>query len=173
MQHRALRTVDDAIAKGEEYFLSLSHGIIATLIIAAVIFRYFIGSPLVWTEELIIILFSWMLFIGFSNGFAKRMQIRIDAFLMILPKGGRTLLGVIAVAATLTTLLGLAWFGAQQALIMLTTETPMMRISATWAVASLPVSAVLASLHVIRHLVCEGPSQTLWPEDMTIVEGEH
>ena len=78
-----------------------SHGVIATLVIAAVFFRYVLNDPLTWTEETIVLLFTWMLFAGLASGFRNRMHIRIDALLLALPRSGRALFGAIAVAATL------------------------------------------------------------------------
>jgi TRAP-type C4-dicarboxylate transport system permease small subunit len=169
-----IRQLDDVIVRGEEFVLSLAHGLIAGLIVLTVFFRYILNDPLTWTEEVIVTIFAWMLFIGFSSGFHQRMHIRIDALLLALPMRGRAALGVIAVFATSVTLLGLAWFGAAQALIMLETETPMLRISAAWGVAALPVSAIFGLVHVIRHVVLSGIGQTLWPADIAgSSEGGH
>jgi TRAP-type C4-dicarboxylate transport system permease small subunit len=168
-----LRRLDDMLGRGEDLFLAVSHGLIAALVIAAVFFRYVLSDPLTWTEEFIVIVFTWMLFIGLSNAFRDRMHIRIDALLLVLPRGGRLIFGIVAVAVTLVTLLLLAWFGAEQTIIMLNTETPMMRISAAWAVSALPVGAVLSCIHILRHALCDGPAETLWPEDLIgAAEGE-
>ena len=156
-----VRRLDDALSRGEEFILALTHGLIAGLIVLTVFFRYVLNDPLTWTEEVIVTVFAWMLFIGFSSGFRERMHIRIDALLLVLPMRGRAILGVFAVVATTATLLGLVWFGTQQALIMMETETPMLRISAAWAVAALPVSAVFALVHIVRHAVCNGFGQAL------------
>ena len=161
-----VRRLDDALAHGEEVILAVAHGLIAGLIVLTVFFRYVLNDPLTWTEEVIVTVFAWMLFIGFSSGFRERMHIRIDALLLVLPMRGRAALGVLAVTATVATLAGLAWFGTQQAAIMLETQTPMLRISAAWAVAALPVSALFALVHILRHAVCDGFGQTLWPADI-------
>lgn len=166
MRAPGLQRLDDAVARVEDVFLWISHGVIATLIVAAVIFRYFLSNPLVWTEEFIVITFSWMLFIGLASGFRERMHLRIDALLILLPTGARSTLGTLATAATAITLLGLVWFGMDQAITLLETQTPMMRISATWAVASLPVGAALSCLHILRHAVVDGIGETLWPPDL-------
>ena len=148
-----LRRLDDLIGRGEDLFLALSHGVIAVLVIAAVFFRYVLGDPLTWTEETIVIVFTWMLFVGLASGFARRMHIRIDALLLMLPARMRTAFGAVAVTATMFTLIGLAWFGTEQTLLMLGTQTPMMRISAAWGVSALPVGAALACIHVLRHAI--------------------
>jgi TRAP-type transport system small permease protein len=168
-----LRRLDDALARGEDLLLAATHGLIAGLVIAAVFFRYVLNDPLTWTEEFIVIVFTWMLFIGLSSGFRHRMHIRIDALLIVLPRAGRAVFGTLAVAATLIVLIGLTWFGTQQALIMLDTETPMMRISAAWAVSALPVGAALSCIHILRHTFCDGLAESLWPSDLVgAAEGE-
>jgi TRAP-type C4-dicarboxylate transport system permease small subunit len=166
MSAAALRWLDDSIARGEDLFLAASHGVIAALVIAAVFFRYVLNDPLTWTEETIVLLFTWMLFAGLASAFRTRMHIRIDALLLALPRGGRALFGAVAVAATLVTLLGLVWFGVEQSLVLAGTETPMMRISAAWGVSALPAGATLACLHVVRHMIDNGLAETLWPADL-------
>jgi len=166
MSAAALRRLDDGIGRGEDLFLAASHGVIAALVIAAVFFRYVLNDPLTWTEETIVLLFTWMLFAGLASAFRTRMHIRIDALLIALPRGGRALFGAIAIAATLLTLLGLVWVGIEQSITLADTETPMMRISAAWGVTAIPVGAALACLHVVRHMIDHGFAETLWPADL-------
>ncbi len=161
-----LRIVDDAAAALEDQFLWLSHAVIAVLVVVAVVFRYFIGDPLIWTEEVIVTLFAWMLFVGLASGFRERMHLRIDALLILLPLGARRGMGAVAMAATMITLLALAWFGIDQAISLVDTQTPMMRISAAWGVTALPVGALLSCLHIVRHAVDHGLAETLWPQDL-------
>lgn len=161
-----MRSADDAVAALENAFLWLSHAVIAVLVVAAVVFRYFLGDPLIWTEEFVVILFSWMLFIGLASGFRERMHLRIDALLIVLPRRARFGMGAVAMLATLLTLMFLVWFGTDQAISLIETQTPMMRISAAWGVTALPVGALLSCLHIVRHAADDGLSETLWPPDL-------
>lgn len=161
-----LKRLDDAVAKGENVFLAASHGIIAVLVVTAVIFRYFLHDPLVWTEEFIIILFAWMLFIGVASGFRERMHLRIDALLILLPLRARFTLGLTAMIATMVTLVALVWYGGDQMVSLFDNQTPMMRISAAWGVTALPVGAALSCLHIVRHAFTDGLAETLWPPDL-------
>jgi TRAP-type C4-dicarboxylate transport system permease small subunit len=167
-----LRKVDDGVAALENQFLWISHAVIATLVVTAVFFRYVLSDPLIWTEEFIVIVFSWLLFIGFASGFRERMHLRIDALLILLPRKARFGMGVIALLATAVTLVGLLWFGLDQARQLLETQTPMMRVSAAWATAALPVGALFSCLHILRHAICDGLDQTLWPEDLVAASTE-
>ncbi len=166
MSAAALRRLDEGIGRGEDLFLAVSHGVIAALVIVAVFFRYVLNDPLIWTEETIVLLFTWMLFVGLASAFRARMHIRIDALLLALPRGGRALFGAIAVTATFLTLLGLLWFGIEQSIMLAETETPMMRISAAWGVSAVPAGAALSCLHLLRHIVDKGLAETLWPADL-------
>jgi TRAP-type C4-dicarboxylate transport system permease small subunit len=161
-----LERLDDGLARGEDLFLATAHGAIALLIVTAVFYRYVLSDPLIWTEEFIVILFTWMLFVGVASGFRARMHLRVDALLVVLPERFRLHLGAAAVLVTLATLIGLVWFGTRQTLTMLTTQTPMMRISAAWAVSALPVGAFLSCIHILRHAVGDGLAATLWPSDL-------
>jgi TRAP-type transport system small permease protein len=161
-----IERLDDMLAHGEEFFLAVTHGIVATLVIAAVFFRYVMNDPLIWSEEFIVIVFTWMIFIGLSNGFRLRMHLRVDALLVALPERMRAACGLVAVAATIVTLLGLVWFGYSLTMVMLHSPTPMMRISSAWAVSALPVGAALSCIHILRHAVSDGLGQTLWTPDL-------
>jgi TRAP-type transport system small permease protein len=161
-----LRWLDDGLARCENAFLAISHGVIAGLVVAAVFFRYVLNDPLIWTEEIVVLLFTWMLFVGLASAFRQRMHIRIDVLLLILARPARAVLGALATLATITTLAGLAWFGTEQAILLATTETPMLRISAAWGVSALPAGAVLSIIHVLRHVVDHGPAEALWPSDL-------
>lgn len=172
MDYSLLRSGDEMLARLEDAVLALLSGMIVVLVLAAVFFRYFLNDPLTWTEEFVVLIFAWMLFIGFSSGFRYRMHLRIDALLLVLPAGGRAAMGVVAVAVTLATLLGLAWFGTQQAWTLLDTQTPMLRVSAAWVASAVPVSALCASVHVLRHALVDGLGQTLWPADLKDVASE-
>ena len=165
-----VRGFDRALARLEEVFLALSHATIATLVVVAVFFRYVLNDPLTWTEEIIVLLFTWMLFVGLANAFRARMHIRIDALLLVLPRKAWPILGFFAVTATVLTLVGLTWFGIEQAIGLGGTETPMMRISAAWGVSAVPVGAALSLVHVATHLVEHGVAEALWPADLGLNE---
>lgn len=158
--------LDDMLARGEEVFLAASHGIVAALVIAAVFFRYVMSDPLIWSEEFIVIVFTWMIFIGLSSGFRMRMHLRVDALLVALPEKLRAICGLVAVAVTMIVLVGLIWFGASLTMTMLHSPTPMMRISSAWALSAVPIGALLSCIHILRHAISDGLGQTLWTTDL-------
>jgi len=59
--------------------------IIMFLLSIQVISRYFFYHSLTWTEELSIILFLWMTYLGISSAVTYRKHLRIDALIDVVP----------------------------------------------------------------------------------------
>lgn len=57
--------------------------IIITL--AQVVFRYLVGAPLPWSEELARYCFVWIVFLGGSIGLARGIHLGVDLFVNALP----------------------------------------------------------------------------------------
>ena len=73
-----IRRVDRWLSRVEDACLAFLHAAVASLVCAAVAFRYALNDPLTWSEELIILLFGWMIFLGVANAFRMRTHIIID-----------------------------------------------------------------------------------------------
>lgn len=166
----AIRRVDDAAGAGEDILLAGLHGAVATLVVAAVLFRYVLGDPLVWSEELILLLFGWMIFIGVANAFRHRTHIVIDFIVLIAPGRIGAVLGLFATTATLVLLVTLTWFGTRYALREWPNISAMMGISAAWAIFPVIVGCGLSILHILRNLLDGGPRGALWFSDITARE---
>jgi TRAP-type C4-dicarboxylate transport system permease small subunit len=166
----AIRRVDAAAGAGEDMLLAGLHGLIAILVVAAVVFRYVLGDPLVWSEELILLLFGWMIFIGAANAFRHRTHIVIDFIVLIAPGRVGAILGFVATAVTLVLLCALTWFGARYAWREWPNVSAMMGVSAAWAILPLVVGCGLSILHVGRNLLDDGPRGALWFSDITARE---
>lgn len=159
-----LRRLDEAAARGEEIFLAAALGLLAVLVVAAVVFRYALHDPLTWSEELIVLLFGWMIMIGTAYAFHQRNHIVIDVILLFAPRWLRIVLGTLSTLATLVVLAVLVWFGWQYTMRELPNLTPMLGISAAWSILPLTIGCALSMLHVMRRLLDDGPQSTLWVE---------
>lgn len=157
-----LRRLDDAAARGEELFLAAVLGVLTLLVVAAVIFRYVLSDPLTWSEELIVLMFGWVVMIGTAYAFHQRNHILIDVILLFAPRWLRVMLGILSVAATLAVLVVLVWFGWVYTIRELPNLTPMLGVSAAWSILPLAIGCALSVLHVVRRLVDDGPQSALW-----------
>jgi TRAP-type C4-dicarboxylate transport system permease small subunit len=157
-----IRRLDDVVARGEALFLAAALGILSVLVVAAVIFRYVLADPLTWSEELIILFFGWTVMIGMAYAFHQRSHILIDVILLFAPRWLRIFFGVLSTVATLAVLATLFWFGWRYTVREFPNLTPMLGVSAAWAVLPLAVGCALAILHVLRRLIDDGPQSALW-----------
>jgi TRAP-type C4-dicarboxylate transport system permease small subunit len=159
-----LRRLDEAAARGEEIFLAAALGLLSVLVVAAVVFRYALHGPLTWSEELIVLLFGWMIMIGTAYAFHQRNHIVIDVILLFAPRWLRIVLGTLSTLATFVVLAVLLWFGWQYTMRELPNLTPMLGISAAWSILPLTIGCALSMLHVMRRLLDDGPQSALWVE---------
>ncbi len=165
-----IRRLDDWSGRLEEVLLAVLHTAIAVLVCAAVVFRYVLSDPLTWSEELILLAFTWMIFIGAANAFRHRSHIVIDFVVLIAPPRIAAVLGLIATLATLALLCALVWFGGRYALGESGNLSAMLGISSAWAVLPLALGSVLSILHVLRNLMESGPRGAIWFSDITTRE---
>jgi TRAP-type transport system small permease protein len=162
-----LRRLDDWSSRAESVLLAVLHAAIAGLVIAAVLFRYVLSDPLTWSEELVVLLFGWMVFIGMANAFHARTHIIIDVIVIFAPRWLATIFGVLAFAATACVLATLTWFSWRYLQREMPNLTPMLGISAGLAILPLFVGSVLSLLHLARNLLDDGPTGALWSDITT------
>lgn len=162
-----IRRLDDWSSRVESAFLAFLHAAIATLVCAAVVFRYVLSDPLTWSEELILLLFAWMVFLGIANAFHARTHIIIDVVVMFAPRWLATCFGLLAFVATMAVLATLTYFSWRYLLREMPNLTPMLGISAGWLIAPLFVGSLLSLLHLLRNLLDEGAAGALWSDITT------
>jgi TRAP-type transport system small permease protein len=162
-----VRRLDDWSSRAEQGCLAALHASIAALVVAAVIFRYILNDPLTWSEELILVLFGWMIFLGIANAFRVRTHIIIDVVVHFAPRMVGIALGYVAFVATASVLCVLTWYAWRYMLREMPNATPMLGISAAWAIAPLVVCGALSLLHLLRNLMDDGVAGALWSDITT------
>lgn len=165
-----IKRIDDGVARVEDLFLGAVHGVIAVSVMLAVVYRYALSSPLIWSEELVVTLFTWMIFIGLAHGFHNREHIWIEAFVTFMPRAMRTIAATISLAATVITCATLAWFGTIEAVGLADGVTPMLGVSVAWSVAALPAGMALSVAHVLVRVLDDGVSRALWRSSGDAIE---
>jgi TRAP-type C4-dicarboxylate transport system permease small subunit len=77
----------------------------------AILFRYGIGQPLIWTEEAQRYLMVWVAFLGSASAVSRDDHMAIDLLSGFLSVGGRRFLRVVLLALTAAFCLVLVWQG--------------------------------------------------------------
>lgn len=163
----ALRRLDDLSSRIEYALLAALHAAIAILVCAAVVYRYALSDPLTWSEELILLLFAWMVFLGIANAFASRTHIIIDFVVLFAPRWLAVAFGLLSFLATVTVVAVLAFFSFRYFQREAPNLTAMLAISAGWLIAPLFIGCALSLLHLLRNLVDDGPGGALWSDITT------
>ena len=122
------------------------------ILLAGVVARYALHTPLIWTDEVASLLFLWLASLGAVVAFSRGEHMRMTALVAQLSPRARRLLDSVAVAAAIVFLglnLGSAW---EHMLDESAITTPALDISASWRVAALPVGLALMALMSLLRL---------------------
>lgn len=163
--------IDDALVAVENLFLIVAHAAIAVLVIAGVALRYVFNDPLTWGEELIIGLFTWMVFVAAASALRAHMHIRIDAMAPLWRRPALRWMNLATVIVGLAILGVMTWASLEQLAQEWVVELPMLGVSKAWFLAAMPVGMVLAAVHVLRLWVEQGAAGVFRGEVESLTEG--
>lgn len=158
MLRRAVIAVDDLVGLLEDWLLAGLHAAIAGVVALGVVVRYVWNDPLTWDQELIVILFTWLMFIGAAAALRHRMHIRIDLVGGLFRRPAFRFMAWVGVGVGAAALLTLLWSASLNFTDVLGAQTPMLELSQGVLDGALPVGLTLLLLHMARILVEHGPA---------------
>lgn len=168
----ALRRLDDLLSRVEDVFIIVAHGIVATLVLLAVILRYVFNSPITWGEELVIGLFTWMVFVGAAAAIRSHMHIRIDVIGGLLARPGLRWLNLVTLLVGIAIIVIMLWACHEYVMQELVVESPMLGVSKAWFAAAMPSGLLLMLVHVLRAWMERGAASVFRGEAETLAAGE-
>ncbi|MFC5392017.1 TRAP transporter small permease [Bosea vestrisii] len=119
--------------------------LIVAIVAIAVIFRYVLNTPLIFSFDLATILFVWLVFLGLAPAAHEGSHMAVDLFTAMLPEGIAKALAVIVrllMIAIALFLIRHSWDLAMRTRM----EIASMRISMIWVYMAMPVGfAVFAA----------------------------
>ena len=118
-------------------------------VLGQVVFRYFLGEPLVWSDELARYLFVWASFLGWIIAARRRSHLAIDMALTRLSPRGQAVMKIAGALAGVAFAALLAWYGWRIAVRNLDVETTTLFFSQGVVYAIVPVAAVAVGLYAI------------------------
>ncbi len=126
------------------------------ILLAGVVARYFLHTPLVWTDEAASLLFLWLASLGAVVALRRGEHMRMTALVAKASPGLRAWLDTVAIAAALAFLLLIVWpafeFAADEAIV----TSPSLEISNAWRASALPVGLALMAVMAMIRLVKVG-----------------
>lgn len=165
----AFGRIDDAIAAAEDLFIIAAHAGVAGLVILAVVLRYVFNDPLTWGEELIVGLFTWMVFVGAAAAVRSQMHIRIDVMGPVFRDPKMNWLNVVTLVTGVVILVTMIWACYEQVLQEVVVESPMLGVSKAWFAAAMPAGLILMLIHVLRVWMDQGAAPVFRGETEAII----
>lgn len=156
---QAVIGLDELVGAAEDLVLCVLHAAIAGVVFLGVVVRYIWNDPLTWDQELIVILFTWLMFIGAAAALRHRMHIRIDLVGALFSRPAFRAFAWIGVAVGAASLVTLLWSASINFSDVLGAQTPMLELSQGVLDGALPVSLTLLLLHMLRILIEHGPAK--------------
>jgi TRAP-type transport system small permease protein len=122
-------------------------------LLAGVLFRYVLGSPLSWTDEAAMILIVWMAFFGASMGVRERTHVGTEAFLALFPSNTRKMIIIVSDCLIGFFSVYLIIFGWKISIVGMGQKTVYFGVSYFWLYLSVAVGGFLLLVQVISLLI--------------------
>lgn len=117
----------------------------------AIVFRYGVGQPLIWTEEAQRYLMIWVTYLGCASCISRGDHMAIDLVSGLLPAAGQRILRIVLLALTAMFCLVLVWQGVPLALGNNSELSPAIRIPMSYPYLAVGVGgALMASAALLR-----------------------
>jgi TRAP-type C4-dicarboxylate transport system permease small subunit len=146
----ALTAICDLITRVAKLFIGALVGAIVVITLAAVWWRYVINAPLAWPEQVSLIMFVWVTFIGAAVLYRERLHVAIDMFVAVLPQAGRRIFGWAVELAILAFNIILLIFGLKLSLDTLDQTFGALDITPASFYFAAPVAAAMMILYFIE-----------------------
>lgn len=118
-----------------------------------VVFRFIFKAPLAWSQDVIRLCFTYLVFSGAAYCVKANAHLNIDVFITMLPNKARKLLEVMIQLALIGFAVFLIRFGYQFAKTGATQMAPYLPLPMSVYYMSVPISAVFMLFYMIQQLV--------------------
>ncbi|MBZ4654660.1 MAG: Tripartite ATP-independent periplasmic transporter DctQ component [Peptococcaceae bacterium] len=141
--------------KLEEYFVTVTLAIMATVTFGAVVSRFSFHYPLPWSEELVRYLFCWTSMVGSSIAIRNGAHIGINLVTDRLPAKVKSPVLILSYLFAIGFCVMLFMIGYQQMMAQSTQLSPALEVNMAFVYASVPVGSVLMIISFIVTMVRE------------------
>jgi TRAP-type C4-dicarboxylate transport system permease small subunit len=149
---RIIETISVIAAHVTRWLVIGAAAVMIVSLILQIFFRYVIGSSLVWSEELALFLFTWVVLLAGSLGVREGFHVRLTLFCNLLPPRAKRALDLVThlIAGTFG---GLVLFSGYRYLdSTLGQVSAAVRYPIEYLHAAAPVCGALIVLHTLAHL---------------------
>lgn len=125
------------------------------LLSAAVIFRYVLRQPLIWSDELAELLLIWQAMLGAVVAFYLGQHLKLELLYERMSSNWREFLDSLRLILIIVICVPLAFYSLEDVLLNLDLVTPALGISPSWRIGALFVGLALIALLAVGQLIIE------------------
>ncbi len=151
--NRVLSTVSRYLDAAALFCCGILLILMVVVIFAQIIFRFFIGSSLSWSEELARYSMIWLSFLGASAGVKRGAHVGVEFLLKSLPENKRILLTRLILVLGLFFFLVVFWKGVLILKIVKYQSSPAMGISMMYPYMAISVGGFMSLIHILDALL--------------------
>ena len=140
----------DLLSKG---LLVVMVSVITVIMLLQVFFRYVLNSSLQWSEELMLMNLTWIVFVGGIILMKNWEHANIPTFINLLPTNYRPFIFIFAKLLTILFLIILVWYGIDAFTQNFHANSPSLKISTRWAKLSIPVGSIFMAILAINLVI--------------------
>jgi TRAP-type C4-dicarboxylate transport system permease small subunit len=158
--HRVIAGIDwlsAAVARVTMGAVVLAAGAMMAALILQVFSRYVLGATFVWTEELALLLFTWIVLLGASVGIREDGHVRLGMLVDALPPLPRAVWHRLVMLLVLVFCLILLSSGMDYLARTTGRLSAAIRYPIEWLHAAAPVAGALGALHAVARLLRPAP----------------
>ncbi len=141
------------LASGVEWVCAILVVALSVVVFFQVFNRFVLKAPLAWSEDLAMLLFQWVAFLGAAVGVKRMRHFGIEMVVKALPEKVRH--GVELLVPLIMAIVGLTMLIQGWTLLTLNWNRiySTMNLSYTWAFLPIPLSGALILLYLLQHEV--------------------
>ena len=139
----------------EGYCCVVSLAAMSIIVIMQVVFRFILRASLPWSEEVSRYLLVWTTFMGGAYAVRQGAHLGIEAFMLLLPKNIRKIVGIFVMACCAVLCVIIVRFSLDLSLLLLRRNqlSPALRIPIGYMYMALPVGMTLFAVRYIQNIV--------------------
>lgn len=150
-----LSGIDRILTALIRFVLGLSSCVIFVVTFLAVIFRYVLHSPLPWSQDVIRLAFTYMIYFGAAYCVRDNSHLNVDVLLTLLSKRNRKIVEIIINFVLMGFFIFLVNFGFSFANMGYIQTTSYLLLPMTYYYAGIPLSAICMIFYVIQNIVAQ------------------
>ena len=150
-----MSAIDKVLTSIIRFVLGLTSAVIFGVTFLAVVFRYLLHAPLPWSQDVIRLAFTYMIYFGAAYCVRDNSHLNVDVLLTMLSKRGRKIVEILINIVLLCFFVFLVNFGLAFAQMGYIQTTSYLMLPMTYYYLSIPLSAVAMLFYVIRNIMAQ------------------